>query len=274
MGRDSSSSSHMQCCYRDSVAFTLYSRFCVPKLFHYAVSGDWDKIPIRCQTHPKEASFVHKYPPYDTALHRIVRPSIGERYIRQESDYNTIQKLDAIKMNAIQAIFHATNNEIGCYQDSFGRTPLHLSCMDVCGTVDVAIGVLQANSIAASILDSEQRTPLHLLCARNDTIPIQLIEVLIDAYTLATTIVDITGDTPIDIVRMRHDEINNADDVIQVLSKYTPSPPTNKTTNNNNVDSCPIIAQNKECAPDTVSKIVIPSSANAATINTNIYTCT
>lgn len=215
---------NLQCCYRDSVKYTLYTKFLVPKLYTYVNTGRWDKIPDRCRLHPKEALFVHKYPPYDTALHHIIRPSTGESMIRQESDDITIQQLDAIKLNAIHALLEAakiassssSNNDITCVQDSFGRTTLHLACMVICNE-NIPLCILNANDMAATMNDNEQRTPLHLLCARNDTIPVNVLTSLINVYPDAINIKDITGDTPLDIIEIRKDEITNYDEVKGIL---------------------------------------------------------
>jgi hypothetical protein len=68
----------LQCCYREQVAYKLYSTFREPALYRMALLGDWEKVPSRCVSHPKEATFVHKYAPNDTALHRILRTELGE----------------------------------------------------------------------------------------------------------------------------------------------------------------------------------------------------
>jgi hypothetical protein len=208
---------NLQCCYRDNVAYNLYTKFCVPKLFLYAVNGRWDKIPVRCISHKREAAFVHKYPPADTALHRIVRPAAGEITVRNESDPETLRRLDTIKLNAIQALLQATEYKIACIQDSFGRTPLHLACMDIY-MEEIALQILQSNPYAASIRDSEQRTPLHLLCARNEVIPLNLLQQLLQQYPSALLLEDVTGDTPTDIIRVRLNEITNSNEVLSILT--------------------------------------------------------
>jgi hypothetical protein len=213
---------HLHCCYREQVAYSLYSKFCEPKLFRLAVSGRWEKIPARCKSHPKEASFVHKYPPSDTALHRIVRPNPGACSVLDESDDATIQKIEAIKLEAVDALL-GSNRQVACMQDSFGRTPLHLACMQSC-LEEVALCILSANPRAAAIKDLEQRTPLHCLLARNDIIPLSLLQKLVEVCPTAVHLQDATGDTAADIVEERRQEIVNAEEVLAILSKVLNPP--------------------------------------------------
>lgn len=211
---------NLQCCYRDNMVYNLYNRFYVPKTYHYAVEGRWDKIPNRLLKYKKEAIYQYKYPPYDTALHRIVRSSFGEIQIRKDSDINTLQQLDTIKINAIQSLLNASNNTITIMKDTFGRTPLHLSCMDIC--IDqIPILLLKININTVSMIDHEHRTPLHLLCARNTPIiPMNVLCIILETYPIAVLMEDITGDNPIQIIQLRRNDISNVNEVITLLNQY------------------------------------------------------
>ena len=218
----------MQCCYREQFAYSLYARFREPKLYRYVVSGDWDLIPARAKSHPKEASFVHKYAPNDTALHRLLRQSGGCIAI---DDTATLQRMEEWKLQAVEALLTA-NRHAASLTDAFGKTPLHLACMEPptasssfdssnveSTTVAIALCIIQANPLAARLQDTiDQRTPLHYLVARcHDTIPLSLLRQLILSCPAAIGWRDATGDTPISIVEQRAEEIKNVEDVLQML---------------------------------------------------------
>lgn len=208
----------------------------------------------RCRSHPKEAAFVHKYPPADTALHRMLRPSLSTAPLPSamssppcsnssqtngddctEVDESTLesnmgwQHVSALKLAAVRALLGA-NKQAVFLIDSFGRTPLHLACMDCvvegCGegggdaVVGVALEVLRANSKAATMTDStEQRTPLHFLVARSAFIPTRLLTELVQSCPGAMRRRDICGDTPLDILKRRMEEVENVELVLTILQK-------------------------------------------------------
>lgn len=222
---------HLQCCYREQLGYALYAKFREPKLFRMAVTGDWDLIPARCMSHPKEAAFVHKYPPADTALHRILRPALtaaettttcgsttDDQQLQLALDRDTLEQMSNLKLAAVVALLEA-NRQAAALPDSFGRTPLHLACMDVVGGgAAAAAAILAVNPVAVTVTDSaEQRTPLHFLVARNSSIPLDLLNQLIECCPTAVFRQDIVGDTPIDIVEQRGDEIDNAAEVLEIL---------------------------------------------------------
>ena len=202
----------------------------MPKLYKFVESGDWDKIPQRCKTNPREAQFVHYYPPSDTALHRILRSSAGSLKVMECGIQNRIQQL---KLNAVSALLKA-HRMASSIRDTFGRTPLHIACMDIyvptegdydhsgeeihvnCGEAVVSM-ILEAHRRAASVQDFEGRTPLHYLVGRNDTIPLDLLSKMIAAFPNALMIQDRVGETPLKIVQERGKEINICDHVIAML---------------------------------------------------------
>jgi ankyrin repeat protein len=219
-------------------------------LYRYAASGNWDLIPARCQSHPKEAHFQHKYPPNDTALHKILRPIttttassnttatavVTECHKNQcdcsHSNHGTTTTVNADeaaelqvqktliewKLAAVDALLRA-DRQLATLPDSFGRTPLHLACMDddEGGGYLAAVAILRANGYAASVTDQEHRTALHFLLARNNHIPIQLLTLLLQLHPKAVLQRDIVNETPIDIVERRREEIVNATEVLEML---------------------------------------------------------
>ena len=219
----------MQCCYREQFAYSLYARFREPKLYRYVVSGDWDLIPARAQTHPKEAAFVHKYARNDTALHRLLRQS---GCVVAMDDTTSFRRMEEWKLQAVKALLKA-NRHAASLTDAFGKTPLHLACMEVSPessfedsstdfdstSAAIALCIIQDNPLAARLQDTiDQRTPLHYLVARcYGTIPLTLLRQLILSCPAAIGWRDATGDTPISIVEQRADEIHNVEDVLRVL---------------------------------------------------------
>lgn len=199
-------------------------------MYRYAAQGDWDLIPDRCKAHPKEARFVHKYAPMDTPLCRLLRtqscascaPDIKESIFR-------------MKLAAVMALLDA-NVDAASSQDTFKRTPLHWACMDVEGnhgdTEDSIIFLLLERAPSAiHVVDIERRTPLHYLVARNETIPTKLVAKMVAIFPEALTMKDEVGETPMEIVQSRKDEIVNADELITYFGKLTTMfSPTEKTT--------------------------------------------
>jgi hypothetical protein len=247
-----------QCCYREQLAFNIYSKFCEPKLYRLATKGDWDLIPARCKSHPKEATFRHKYAPNDTALHRILRLAADglcttEETVQVEAETTSSSPPSpslspphhqdiavTMKFNAIQAIVKA-HPSAASIPDAFGRTPLHLACMDVCSASDTAVlqlllmvptttGSAASSSKAAVsaawllLQDVEKRTPLHYLLARsNGMIPLDALQVLLQACPEAALVPDVVKETPPDIVTRRGNdgEIENIDQVLAMLQQYS-----------------------------------------------------
>ena len=186
----------LQCCYREQVAFKLYSTFREPSLYRMALTGNWDLIPSRCTSHPKEASFVHKYAPNDTALHRILRTEL-----RQIScvDDNGRSKLVQWKFQAVAALLEA-NRDLTTMRDSFGRTPLHLACMFYDDMDDNAVSTLLVQSDASALMmqDVEGRTPLHLLLMQGSASP-ELVKIMIEACPAVVGMEDAVRETPLDV---------------------------------------------------------------------------
>ena len=127
------SSFQSNCVFQQS-SYALYTTFYVPKLYRYVYNGKWHKIPSRCKTHPREAKFIHRYAPRDTALHRILRPpdlcSTEYKQFHATTDPDTKDEIDKLRSNVVRALIEA-NPSITVTADCFGRTPLHLACMDV-----------------------------------------------------------------------------------------------------------------------------------------------
>lgn len=208
----------MHCCYREQLSYALYAKFREPKLYRMAVSGDWDEIPARCRTHPKEAAFVHKYAPNDTALHRLLRPSAC---LLEGLDAEMVCQMNQLKLAAAEALLGA-DRQAAALRDSFGRTPLHLACMDAAHDGGaVAATILEANPAAAAAVDAELRTPLHFLvarCPRGACVPAALAARLIRRHPGAVFRQDAVGDAVPDIVRQREGEIGNAGAIARLLA--------------------------------------------------------
>ena len=151
---------HNHCCYREQLGYALYAKFREPKLFRMAVTGDWDLIPSRCRSHPKEATFIHKYPPADTALHRMLRPVMSSCTGTDEVQYDqqTLDKMNELRIRAVIALLDA-NRDAALVRDSFGRTPLHWACMNVVDSIsgNAAIIIINANPTVVSVVDNENR---------------------------------------------------------------------------------------------------------------------
>lgn len=141
--------------------------------------------------------------------------------------------------------------------DAFQRTPLHWACMDLQGNywnnphhhndddddddaVDgggsgsaavngtslhedddsILLDLMDRAPQAVKKTDIEQRTPLHYLMARSDTdIPLSLVAKLVALYPEALHMKDQVGETPLDILESRQDEIPNARQVRETLLK-------------------------------------------------------
>jgi hypothetical protein len=225
----SASAHHMNCCIWDQYKYAMYTRFREPKLYQYAARGDWDLIPHRCVSHPKEASFVHKYAPMDTALHRLLRTKSCDKC---EDDI----KADIFQMRkqAVAALLDV-NPTAASTKDTFQRTPLHWACMDVASNCNdllqhehdgsasaqdsILLMLIERSSQAVSITDMERRTPLHYLVARNDGIPMAVLTKLVAICPEALTMKDEVGETPLDIIQSRKDELHNVSEIVRTLQK-------------------------------------------------------
>ncbi len=128
-----------------------------------------------------------------------------------------------MKFAAVTALLDA-NVDAATSCDTFQRTPLHWACMDVEGNHgdaddSIIMMILERSPAAVHFIDMEHRTPLHYLLARNDQIPLKLLAKMIALYPEALTIKDEVGETPIDIVQSRKEEIKNVDDLIKALQQ-------------------------------------------------------
>jgi hypothetical protein len=209
---------HHQCCIWDTYKFALYSKFREPTLYRYAAEGDWDLIPDRCKAHPKEARFVHKYAPMDTPLCRLLRTQSCTSCAPDVKD-----AIFRMKSAAVTALLDA-NVESATSQDTFRRTPLHWACMDVEGNHgdaedSIIFMLLEKAPSAIHVVDIEHRTPLHYLVARNDTVPLKLVAKMVAIFPEALMMKDEVGETPLEIVQSRKDEIKNASELMKYLGK-------------------------------------------------------
>ena len=204
--------SEAECCRAEKIKFAIYSKFREPRLYKYAARGDWDLVPKRCATHPKEASFVHKYPPGDTALHRILRASSVE--IDNSAQR---QQIEELKLRAVSALLSA-NPQAASQPDTFGRTPLHLACMDIenCGEA-VAYMLVESCRKGVSRKDMEGRTPLHYLIGRSRDVPLALLGKMVTIAPQILTMQDAAKETPLDIANERSDEIEDVERVLHFL---------------------------------------------------------
>ena len=202
------------CCRMERYKYALYTRFKEPRLYRLAAKGDWAPIPQRCRTHPKEAEFIHRYAPSDTALHQILRfPTL-----ELDVDCKTRECLEKVKEEAIASLID-TYRPIASITDSFGRMPLHLACMDIANCGETSFyRILEAWPKAAAHQDMEGRSPLHYLVARNDEIPQTVVERLVTACPEALKMTDLVKETPLNLVEARRSEIQNAGVILKLLN--------------------------------------------------------
>ena len=200
-----------ECCRMERYKFAFYSIFKEPRLYRYAVNGDWDLIPQRALTHPKEAQFVHAFGSQDTPLHTILKSAAVDM------DCKSQQTLDRVKLNAVAALLSAHRQAVST-KNGFGQTPLHFACMDLsnCGE-EVTSMLVDARHNAACVQDLEGRSPLHYLVARNDCIPIGILAKVISACPDALHMMDAVRETPLDIVIQRVEEIEDGSNILKFI---------------------------------------------------------
>jgi hypothetical protein len=155
--------------------------------------------------------FQHALGAQDTSLHVILKAP------NSDVQCPTQQTVDQVKLQAVSAILSA-HRQAASTKNAFGRTPLHLACMDLsyCGEA-VAHMILDTNALAASVQDVEGRSPLHYLVARNDEIPLELLTKLIFLCPDALGMADSVNETPLDIVTLRGEEIKDAAHIFTVM---------------------------------------------------------
>jgi hypothetical protein len=224
----SSASLNQNCCVWDQYKYSLYRRLNEPKLYRYAAKGEWDLIPARCISNPKEALFVHKYPPQDTALHRLLRTQSC-----QECNEEVKGNIFEMKKEAVRSLLNC-NPAAARTKDSFRRTPLHWGCMDLNGNqasedlkesfaeTSILIMLLDRAPEALSMKDVEQRTPLHYVAARADYIPVSLVAKVVTLCPEVLEMKDEVGESPLQIIESRREEIVNADEIIKTMTMPSP----------------------------------------------------
>ncbi|KAL7579449.1 hypothetical protein ACA910_014110 [Epithemia clementina (nom. ined.)] len=208
---------NLQCCYREQIAYSLFTKFREPKLYKMAQKGEWDLIPARCKLHPKEAEFVHKYAPNDTVLHRLLRAVEIESSM--ELDEVTMTELGTLKVGAVNAILAACRGLV-TVRDAYGRTPLHYACMNIHASAgeETIETIMQSNPSATCIQDHEGRNPMHYLLSRNDKISLRILKLLVSSSLEAVRMMDMLKETPISILERRRDELSNVDELLAVLT--------------------------------------------------------
>jgi ankyrin repeat protein len=142
-----------------------------------------------------------------------------------------------MKLDAVRALLEA-NPAQASTADTFQRTPLHWACMDsksnyaqmdeedtkewdkepsLSSSSSVLLELLDHAPQAVQMLDLERRTPLHYLLARNDEIPLSLLTKIATLYPESLNMKDEVGETPLDILQSRIEEISNFDQIIRTL---------------------------------------------------------
>jgi ankyrin repeat protein len=147
-------------------------------------------------------------------------------------------------LRAIEALLRA-NRQAAALADGFGRTPLHLACMNSdtpCGVQATRVllshfalwgsGQQQQEGLQLGAVlsrkDVEGRTPLHWLLLRSDAIPMDALEAMLNSCPQLVSIKDDVRETPGDICRRRQSSILNHKEVLerieQVANSLTSSP--------------------------------------------------
>ena len=198
-----------QCCYREQLAFSFYSIFREPKLFRMAVRGDWNRIPSRCRSHPREASFRHKYPPNETTLHVLLKPCLPCE------DKRGLDLSETCLIEAVQALL-GVSRQHAATTDALGRTALHVACSFGASSKLLRL-LVEASPPTVSQVDVEGRTPLHYVLAQSPVINTSVLRLLVEAGPEALSIKDSNGETPIDIAQRRVSELVNAREVLECL---------------------------------------------------------
>lgn len=212
-------------CAVGGTMYAVYRKWGVPKLFRMADRGEWDAIPERARKYPKEASFIHKYAPQDGPLHRLLRPlhvpcpisfSYEEDpFYKNSTDILTEEEVIELEekkklmndpvvaellLDAVTAIVEA-NPVAASKPNTFGRTPLHLACMELTGPRAQAASYLIRHTPMTTIaIDCGGSTPLHFLLGNpiND-IPEALISQYLKADPSALERHNRCGLTPLDV---------------------------------------------------------------------------
>jgi ankyrin repeat protein len=139
-----------------------------------------------------------------------------------------------MKQQAVRALLDA-NPAQAMTGDTFKRMPLHWACMDVLGNVEhdgdgdndddkkqsvsILSELLDRAPQALNTVDIERRTPLHYLIARNDRIPLKLLAKMVALAPETLVVKDEVGETPLDILKSRTNEILNAEEVMETMTK-------------------------------------------------------
>jgi len=216
------SSFQSDCPFRQGF-YSFYTRFKVPKLYSYVYKGKWHKIPSRCKNHPREAKFIHRYAPCDTALHRLLRPpglcSPEYENFLSTTDPAMQDEIAQLRLKAVRALVKA-NPSIISTPDCFGRTPLHLACINVQYSKGTAELLLDACPAASLIQDTSGKTPLHYLLTEGQHVPSILIEEFVAAAPNTLTMADRKGRTPIDIAKLNGEQ---SDSLKKLLTSATTS---------------------------------------------------
>mmetsp|Transcript_20861 Transcript_20861/g.45223 ORF Transcript_20861/g.45223 Transcript_20861/m.45223 type:complete len:235 (-) Transcript_20861:53-757(-) len=192
-------------CTVGGTVYAFYRRWGVNKLFRMADQGHWDKIPKRVKQHPQEALFVHRYAPQDSPLHRLLRPLhvtcpsgdpseptykhstdvlTQEERLEMEAKKELMNDPDIAEMllQAVQSIVEANPAGVA-KRNMFGRTPLHLACMELTvARAQAAEYMIQHTPMTTVIADNAGNTPLFFLLSNPpEDIPDSLIEALLKA---------------------------------------------------------------------------------------------
>jgi ankyrin repeat protein len=138
------------------------------------------------------------------------------------------QDIFDMKYQAVNALLDV-NAAAAAARDTFQRTPLHWACMDVAGNHpskdssdgedSILLLLMERAPQAVHMLDNEKRTPLHYLVARNANIPLNLLAKVVALSPESLSMKDEVGETPLDIIQSRKDELDNVDDLLSTLSK-------------------------------------------------------
>jgi hypothetical protein len=147
--------------------------------------------------------------------------------------------------------------------DSHGRTPLHIAAASTC---DLAVLHRLLYGTAAMICDNLQRCPLHYACSfkksKKEDDRKAAIYLLIEAYPMARSIIDATGQKPLDIARK-----SKADQSVlcALIEDSTLKPERRKFSDFHSQDNATSTAKTSEA--DTIPREIVRREVSSSNVS-------